>query len=174
VADKISEDVAPRNEGLTTADLAGAGEKPRTIETESRAVNRPVESQLPKHNIILGEGSFAAPSASSVPNPGTAAGAAAAPAKMQEEHGPLFSSEEANNLRARWDSVQVAFVDEPRKAVEDADSLVAATMKRLAEVFAEERQKLEHQWDRGDNVSTEDLRQALRRYRSFFSRLLSI
>ena len=70
--------------------------------------------------------------------------------------------------------MQVAFVDEPRKAVEDADSLVAATMKRLAEVFAEERQKLEHQWDRGDNVSTEDLRQALRRYRSFFSRLLSI
>jgi len=58
--------------------------------------------------------------------------------------------------------------------VENADSLVAATMKRLAEVFAEERQKLEHQWDRGDNVSTEDLRQALRRYRSFFSRLLSI
>ena len=174
MADKISENDAPRNEGLTTADLAGAGEKSRTMETESRAVNRPVESQLPKHNIILGEGSFAAPSASSVPNPGTAAGAAAAPAKMQEEHGPLFSSEEANNLRARWDSVQVAFVDEPRKAVEDADSLVAATMKRLAEVFAEERQKLEHQWDRGDNVSTEDLRQALRRYRSFFSRLLSI
>jgi hypothetical protein len=174
VADKISENDAPRNEGLTTADLAGAGEKSRMIETESRAENRLVESQLPKHNIILGEGSFAAPSASAVPNPGTAAGAAAAPAKMQEEHGPLFSSEEANNLRARWDSVQVAFVDEPRKAVEDADSLVAATMKRLAEVFAEERQKLEHQWDRGDNVSTEDLRQALRRYRSFFSRLLSI
>jgi hypothetical protein len=174
VADKIPENDAPRNEGLTTADLAGAGEKSRTIESELRAANRPVESQLPKHNIILGEGSFAAPSASSVPTPGTAAGAAAAPAKMQEEHGPLFSSEEANNLRAQWDSVQVAFVDEPRKAVEDADSLVAATMKRLAEVFAEERQKLEHQWDRGDNVSTEDLRQALRRYRSFFSRLLTI
>jgi hypothetical protein len=172
VADKISENDAPRNEGLTTADLAGAGEKSRTIEL--RAGNRPVESQLPKHNIILGEGSFAAPSASSVPNHGTAAGAAAAPAKIQEEHGPLFSADEANNLRAQWDSVQVAFVDEPRKAVEDADSLVAATMKRLAEVFAEERQKLEHQWDRGDNVSTEDLRQALRRYRSFFSRLLSI
>ncbi len=168
MADKISENDVSRNEGLTTADLAGAGEKSRTIESESRAVNRPVESQLPKHNIILGEGSGA------LPNTGTAAGAAAAPAKMQEEHGPLFSADEANNLRARWDSVQVAFVDEPRKAVEDADSLVAATMKRLAEVFAEERQKLEHQWDRGDNVSTEDLRQALRRYRSFFSRLLSI
>jgi hypothetical protein len=52
--------------------------------------------------------------------------------------------------------------------------MVAATMKRLTEIFAEERQKLEQQWDRGDNVSTEDLRLALRRYRSFFSRLLSI
>jgi hypothetical protein len=173
VADNILGNDAPRTEALTTADLAGAGEKSRKIENESRAAERPVESQLPK-NIILGEGSASAPSASPAPNTGTAAGAAAAPAKMQEEHGPLFSSEEANNLRARWDSIQVAFVDEPRKAVEDADSLVAATMKRLAEVFAEERQKLEHQWDRGDNVSTEDLRQALRRYRSFFSRLLSI
>jgi hypothetical protein len=65
-------------------------------------------------------------------------------------------------------------VDEPRRAVEQADSLVASAMKRLAEVFAEERFNLEHQWDRGDNVSTEDLRIALQRYRSFFQRLLSI
>jgi hypothetical protein len=62
----------------------------------------------------------------------------------------------------------VTFVDEPRQAVEEVDRLIAATMKRLAEIFAEERQKLEHQWDQGDNVSTEDLRIALRRYRSFF------
>jgi len=69
---------------------------------------------------------------------------------------------------------QTAFVDEPRSAVEQADGLVAAAMKRLAEVFAEERSRLEQQWDRGDNVSTEDLRIALQRYRSFFQRLLSI
>jgi hypothetical protein len=65
-------------------------------------------------------------------------------------------------------------VDEPRKAVEQADGLVASAMKRLAEVFAEERSHLEQQWDRGDNVSTEDLRVALQRYRSFFDRLLSV
>jgi hypothetical protein len=70
--------------------------------------------------------------------------------------------------------VLASFVDEPRKAVEDADGLVAAAMKRLAEMFAEERARLEGQWDRGDNVSTEDLRLALRRYRSFFGRLLAI
>ena len=87
---------------------------------------------------------------------------------------PLFPSSEAEDLRARWDAIQAGFVDEPRRAVESADSLVAAAMKRLAETFADERQSLEAQWDRGDDVSTEDLRQALRRYRSFFGRLLSM
>jgi hypothetical protein len=65
-------------------------------------------------------------------------------------------------------------VDEPRKAVEQADALVAGAMQRLAEVFAEERFRLEGQWGRGADVSTEDLRLALRRYRSFFGRLLSV
>jgi len=87
---------------------------------------------------------------------------------------PLFPSGELEGLRTRWKEVQTAFVDEPRKAVEQADGLVASAMKRLAEVFAEERSKLEQQWDRGDNVSTEDLRVALQRYRSFFDRLLSV
>jgi inorganic triphosphatase YgiF len=65
------------------------------------------------------------------------------------------------------------FVDEPRKAVEEADALVATAVKRIAELFADERAKLEQQWERGNDVSTEDLRQALRRYRSLFDRLLS-
>jgi hypothetical protein len=87
---------------------------------------------------------------------------------------PLFPNDEIEDLRNRWGGVQAAFVDEPRRAVEQADGLVAAAMKRLAEVFAEERSKLEKCWDQGDNVSTEDLRVALQRYRSFFHRLLSI
>ena len=85
----------------------------------------------------------------------------------------LFADQELNDLRARWDRAQIGFVDEPRTAVEQADSLVATVVKRIAEQFAAERAELEHQWDRGDNVSTEDLRQALRRYRSFFDRLLA-
>jgi hypothetical protein len=104
---------------------------------------------------------------------GATAGAGTA-AATERESGPLFSGSEANELRAKWDAIQVGFVDEPRQAVEQADHLVAGTMKRLAEIFAEERGKLEHQWDQGENVSTEDLRQGLRRYRSFFSRLLSV
>lgn len=87
---------------------------------------------------------------------------------------PLFPADETGALRARWDEIQAGFVDEPRRAVEQADSLVAGAMKRLAETFAQERANLEGQWDRGDDVSTEDLRLALQRYRSFFGRLLSI
>ena len=70
--------------------------------------------------------------------------------------------------------MQTSFVDEPRRAVEQADELVAGVMKRLAETFARERANLEHQWDRGEDVTTEDLRVVMQRYRSFFDRLLSI
>ena len=87
--------------------------------------------------------------------------------------GPLFPDDELHNFRARWDQVQTSFVDEPRKAVEDADSLVANVVKRIAEQFANERETMEKQWDRGDDVNTEDLRQALKRYRAFFDRLLA-
>jgi hypothetical protein len=91
-----------------------------------------------------------------------------------EDATPLFSERESKEFFGRWDALQVGFIDEPRRAVEQADNLVAGAMKRLAEMFAEERARLESQWDRGDNVSTEDLRVAMRRYRSFFRRLLSV
>ena len=87
---------------------------------------------------------------------------------------PLFSETEMGEFRSQWSTIQTDFVDEPRRTVEDADKLVAALMHRLAEGFANERSGLEKQWDRGDNVSTEDLRLALQRYRSFFDRLLKL
>jgi hypothetical protein len=87
---------------------------------------------------------------------------------------PLFSESEMGDFRSQWSKIQSGFVDEPRRTVEDADKLVAAVMQRLAEGFANERSGLEKQWDRGDNVSTEDLRVALQRYRSFFDRLLKL
>jgi hypothetical protein len=86
----------------------------------------------------------------------------------------LFPENESKNFHKRWTDVQTAFVDEPRRAVERADELVAEVIKRLADSFAQERAKLEGQWGRGDNVSTEDLRLALQRYRAFFDRLLKI
>jgi hypothetical protein len=93
---------------------------------------------------------------------------------QEEEKVALFVPNESNDLRARWDSIQVGFVDEPRRAVQEADALVSATMTRLTEIFANERRTLEQQWDRSEDISTEDFRVALRRYRSFFGRLLAI
>jgi hypothetical protein len=126
------------NDQLTTADLAGSGDK-------SSSQAEMVET------------------------------AAASPAVTSPETAtPLLAQDESADFKRRWDAIQASFVDEPRRAVEEADSLVANAMKRLAEVFASERSNLEGQWDRGDDVSTEDLRVALRRYRSFFGRLLAV
>ena len=86
----------------------------------------------------------------------------------------LFPAEDAKTFQARWEAVQVSFVDEPRRAVEQADALVAEALKRQAEIFAAARADLEAQWTRGQDVSTEDLRQALQRYRAFFTRVLKV
>ena len=94
--------------------------------------------------------------------------------KADTQMDALLDHDETENLRSQWERIQTGFVDEPRLAVEQADKLVAATMSRLAEVFATERESLEREWAKGEDVSTEDLRVALRRYRSFFDRLLSV
>ena len=94
--------------------------------------------------------------------------------RVSTQPAQLLATDERQTLHSRWDSIQTGFVDEPRQAVEQADSLVAEVMQHLAQLFADERNKLESQWSRGDDVSTEDLRVALQRYRSFFTRLLSI
>jgi hypothetical protein len=137
------------DEGITTADLA-QGQRPVTEPRGPRPVERGAEQ------------GFAGAERSFEQSP------------RANDAAPLLPSNELESLRTRWKEIQTAFVDEPRKAVEQADGLVASTMKRLAEVFAQERLGLEQQWDRGDNVSTEDLRVALQRYRSFFDRLLAV
>src|SRR5215831_18085970 len=87
---------------------------------------------------------------------------------------PLLPKQDLERLNSRWSNIQTNFVDEPRKAVEDADRLVAEAVQLIAQVFADERGKLEQQWSRGEQISTEDLRVALQHYRTFFSRLLTI
>lgn len=98
-------------------------------------------------------------------------------ATEREERGardePLLPPDDLENYRGRWEQVQAVFVDEPRRAVEEADALVAEVMRQLAETFASERSTLEGQWDRAGEADTEALRVTLQRYRSFFNRLLS-
>lgn len=94
--------------------------------------------------------------------------------KEGEQLSPLFLPDVARDFRSRWDAVQSSFVDDPRQAVRQGDELVAQVMKSLSETFSSERAKFEGQVDPTDKASTEDLRVALRRYRSFFDRLLSL
>ena len=150
------ETIRREREDLNTSDLASIGENPHK---EAPLITPPPTGRA------VGAG------------PGAAATARArerVPENGSKDSGPLFSANETENLRKQWEEVQSGFVDEPRQSVEQADQLVVSTMKRLAEIFAAERRKLEGQWESGDKVSTEDLRVALQRYRSFFGRLLAV
>jgi hypothetical protein len=149
--------------GLTTAAFVDASE-PTVLKKDLEL--RPPQTELQRK--------IRAGGASTLGENNAAAAGTATAVATDEPATPLFSPDEAKEFRVRWDAIQGGFVDEPRRAVEQTDGLVAGAMKRLAETFATERTKLEGQWDREENVSTEDLRLALRRYRSFFGRLLSV
>ncbi|MFE2474860.1 hypothetical protein [Streptomyces sp. NPDC059389] len=88
------------------------------------------------------------------------------------EEEPLLGTAEAERYRTRWSEIQGRFVDDPQEAVRSADALVAEVMQSFAGTLSEHRSGLEKQWDSGEQVATEDLRQALRAYRSLVNRLL--
>jgi hypothetical protein len=134
-------------EKLTTADLATAAERP----PERGLVRDEKRTDLPQ-----------------------GADSDAAVEREEQALAPLFPQEVAADFRAQWDAIQIGFVDDPRNAVQRADELVAQVMKRLAETFSRERAALEKQLGKNDTASTENLRVALRGYRSFFKRLLSL
>ena len=111
--------------------------------------------------------------AQAVGSPAQIAGSSAA-GNGSSDDDSLFASDELSGLRSRWDDVQSGFVDDPRDCVQKADSLVSDLVDRLSDGFSEARSRLEEQWARGEEASTEDLRLALKRYRAFFERLLAV
>jgi hypothetical protein len=102
------------------------------------------------------------------PDPARYAALGSDPGTGDQPYAQLMDNQEMQRILGKWKDIQAEFVDEPRKAVRDADALVAEFTQRLAQTFASEREQLESQWAGGDDVSTEDLRRSLRRYRSFF------
>jgi hypothetical protein len=96
------------------------------------------------------------------------------PVTTEKKEETLLGPDFTQDLRSRWDHVQAGFVDEPREAVKEADALVEQAIQKLSQGFGDARSRLEQQWDRGEEVSTEDLRIALQKYRAFFNKLLSI
>jgi hypothetical protein len=95
-------------------------------------------------------------------------------ASINDQLEPLFEDDAARKFRSRWQVIQGKFVDDPRDSVKQADDLVADIIKNVTMSFSDRRMSLEKQWNSGQNVSTEDMRQALKRYRSFFERLLTL
>jgi hypothetical protein len=143
---------------LSTADLAGASEAPQAGEERDRA---PADrgdcmTQVETRQVETRQ---------------QAAGSGSAQAEPLAE---LFPQDVAGGFRSRWDAVQIGFVDDPKQAVKQADELVAQVMKSLAESFSRQRSNIEGAAPGGDEASTESLRVALQRYRSFFHRLLSL
>jgi hypothetical protein len=96
------------------------------------------------------------------------------PGTTQEDLVPLFENEATDKFRTRWLTIQSKFVDDPRDAVKQADDLVDEVIQDITRNFADRRGAMEQKWNGGGEASTEDLRQALRQYRSFFDRLLSL
>jgi hypothetical protein len=177
-----------RREDLSTADLAAqqptdttppdraaaADVQPRDpADDELRREDLPAEARTHDTTVVEDRPSDQGPATTPV----GASAAEAAPdgrtAGTASTTGPLLATEEAEGFRARWTDIQTGFVDAPRRAVEQADALVAELMQHLARTFADERGRLEGQWDRGDDVPTDNLRDAFQRYRSFFERLLA-
>ena len=163
-----SEETAPPREVRTVAsagDQSGAARGPGPdLGTESVAREPAAEDRPPRSTHAV---SAPEPDAEAE-RPSTGAAASAT-----NGGGSLLPAAMDATFQERWKEIQTRFVDEPRGAVEDADGLVANLMQQLAEGFAKERERLEAQWGRGEDISTEDLRVALQRYRTFFQRLLS-
>lgn len=146
---------------LSTADIAGRSPTQPSEAPVDPSGPRPSTNSLGTDETELARNEPAAEGPPTRPSPDDTAA-------------PLFAAEDGERFHSRWTDVQAGFVDDPRNAVEQADGLVAEVVKNLAQAFADERSGLEQQWQKGEDVSTEDLRQALRRYRSFFDRLLSV
>ena len=177
-ADRTDDDVARDDlaPGLARDDLAG---EPALTEGRSPDLGADVEPgeapQPPRQDDGRHEVTAAGadPDLASSAAPAAQAAADAGTADTTTKDGHLLAADDAEAFRARWTDVQHGFVDAPRQAVGQADGLVAELMQHLAKTFADERGRLEGQWDQGDDVSTEDLRTAFQRYRLFFERLLT-
>ena len=154
-----------REPGLSTRDLAGG----TTVETaEEPAADTTVEPT--DEPVAANERAAAETPETQEDHPASTDEMAAG---RRHEPDALLPADVNTEFQGRWENLQTAFVDEPRRTVEQADQLVAEVMQRLAEGFAGERERLEQQWGRGEDISTEDLRITLQRYRAFFQRLLS-
>jgi len=170
-------DLAPddrTDDDVARADLAGEPDltegRSSDLATDVEPGEEPLQQDSGRHEVTA---TGTDPDLASINAPAAQAAADVGTADTATKAGHLLAVDDAEAFRARWTDVQHSFVDAPRQAVEQADGLVAELMQHLAKTFADERGRLEGQWDQGGDVSTEDLRTAFQRYRLFFERLLT-
>ena len=166
-------DVAP----TARPESSSAGREPSTAQTEPSAVaNDPslatTTTDAPR---AQGEPLATGDESSSVQTEPSEMGTGSSTAGTEPSSDKsLFADADLSRLGSRWNDVQAAFVDDPKKCVQEADALVAEVVEQLTTGFSAARSRLEAQWARGEEASTEDLRLSLKRYREFFQRLLSV
>jgi hypothetical protein len=179
------DDESTQDRGLTTEQIANAGNEPTQPDGPGSARHRGYPEGAVRQDYAQ-EGAvgqdypdnavgqdYAQDGAVRQDYPDNAASPVADQAAGPGQRARLLDEGELQNLTARWKDIQAEFVEEPTEAVQQADALVAELMQRLAATFAAERAELESRWAGGNEVSTEDLRQGLRLYHSFFQRLLA-
>ena len=149
-----------------TAEAQPPAEPPTSAQAKAPEPEPPSEGRSAPAGVTTDVGSATAASREREPIPAEDSNAAAG-------SDSLLSAGARQELGTRWSEIQANFVDHPQGSVQEADALVVDVMQRVTGSLSNERERLESQWRQGDDVSTEDLRVALTRYRTFFDRLLS-
>jgi hypothetical protein len=166
-------DVAPTARPESTS----AGREPSTAQTDPSAEADNLSSATTRTDAAPPQGkppTMGDESSSARTDPSDVGMASSTAGTEPSSDKSLFADADLPRLRSRWDDVQAAFVDDPKKCVQQADALVAEVVEQLTTGFSAARSRLEAQWARGEEASTEDLRLSLKRYREFFQRLLSV
>lgn len=127
------------------------------------------------HSESAGTGTGADPDQRQPGPQGQVAGGTAAHGSSADADAPagLFDQREVSEFSDRWEDIQVRFVDQPQESVAAADKLVDDVVTTVTTRLGDQRRQLESQWQREEEVSTEQLRQSLQRYHALFDRLLS-
>lgn len=150
---------------------------PQTVETWHEEENKDWKEQVTTPETVVS--GPASPPDAVVSGPTTAPESVVSvptTAPKAVESGPLtwLKGDEVDDLKSRWKVIQIEFVDEPRKSVEQADALVVEALDRIELVFKNQRTILNERWLNHEDVQTEDLRIALQSYRSFLNRILAL
>lgn len=176
-ADPAQADDRPVEDRPVEREPVREGDRVRSDEalaTDSDAARRDPAEHSATDRAVAAEGAAVADDRDTHRDPTSERRPAPGPGATTEWSGDgLLSSDDRGSYQQRWDDIQVRFIDEPRQCVREADDLVGEVTTRISDRFSSARQDMEQRWDGGNEPTTEELRQAVQRYRDFFQRLVA-